>query len=74
MRIRHAWIRAFALVLALVGLASSVYLETKAGSFAKEESHNNAGTLGIFSSYRAWTKKNEQPMVFSIDQLGSMAI
>jgi len=74
MRIRHAWIRAVALVLALVGLASSVYLETKAGSFSKEESHKSAATLAIFSSYRTWTKMNGQPMVISTNQLGSFAI
>ena len=72
MSIRHAGIRATALLLALLGLAS-IDLDTKAGAVS-EESHKNADTLASFSSYRTWTKMNTQPMVISVDQLAVSSI
>jgi hypothetical protein len=73
MTIRHAGIRAITLALALVGLASSVDLGTKAGPVS-EKSYKNADTLAILSSYRTWTKMNTQPIVLSVDQLAATQI
>ena len=72
MTIRNAGIRPIALLLILVGLASLV-LETKAGPVS-QESHKNADTLAIFSSYRTWTKMNTEPMVISVNELAVTSI
>ncbi len=68
MTIRHTGIRAITLVLALVGSASSVDLGTEAEP-VPEKSSKNADTLAILTSYRTWTKMNQQPIIVAVDQL-----